>query len=96
MINVIKHPIREWFMGSYEDLWGVGNSLITWEKHKGMSTPIKIINGEKYVISGKAHPLDDNDKSWQAIEEQILLKDYLESNIVLDYDDNGYCLKEIK
>lgn len=95
MINVIKHPIREWFAGCSDDLWGAGNSLINWEKHKGFDTPIKVINGEKYVISGKAHLLED-EKSWQAIEEQISLKDYLESNLILDYDDNGYCLKEIK
>nr|DAS83634.1 MAG TPA: hypothetical protein [Caudoviricetes sp.] len=95
MINVIKHPIRDWFAGSSDDLWGAGNSLINWEKHKGFDTPIKVINGEKYVISGKAHLLED-EKSWQAIEEQISLKDYLESNLILDYDDNGYCLKEIK
>ena len=55
MINVIKHPIREWFAGCSDDLWGAGNSLINWEKHKGFDTPIKVINGEKYVISGKAH-----------------------------------------
>ena len=95
MINVIKHPIRDWFAGSSDDLWGAGNSLINWEKHKGFDTPIKVINGEKYVVSGKAHLLED-EKSWQAIEEQISLKDYLESNLILDYDDNGYSLKEIK
>ena len=95
MINVIKHPIRDWFAGSSDDLWGAGNSLINWEKHKGFDTPIKVINGEKYMISGKAHLLED-EKSWQAIEEQISLKDYLESNLILDYDDNGYSLKEIK
>nr|DAY41614.1 MAG TPA: hypothetical protein [Caudoviricetes sp.] len=95
MINVIKHPIRDWFAGCYDDLWGAGCCLISWEKHKGFDTPIKLINGEKYVISGKAHLLEDG-RGWQAIEEQILLKDYLESTLVLDYDDNGYCLKEVK
>ena len=36
MINVIKHPIRDWFAGCYDDLWGAGGCLITWEMVKNM------------------------------------------------------------
>lgn len=95
MINVIKHPIRDWFAGCYDDLWGAGGSLISWEKHKNDKIPVKVIDGVKYVISGKAHLLED-DKSWQAIEEQIKLDDYLASDLVLEIDGNGFKLVKIK
>lgn len=42
MINVIKHPIRDWFAGSSDDLWGAGNSLINWENTKDLIHQLKL------------------------------------------------------
>lgn len=88
----IRHPNREMYSDSYNDIYGPGGSFITWEKHKGDEIPVKIIDGVKYTIASKCVQMSNG--IWVGLEEQFQLEDYLNSNYLIKVDGNGFILVE--
>nr|DAF95707.1 MAG TPA: hypothetical protein [Myoviridae sp. ctCo31] len=38
----IRHPNREMFIDAQDDIYGPGNSFVTWENIKGMKSRLKL------------------------------------------------------
>ena len=88
----IRHPNREMFIDAQDDIYGPGNSFVTWEKHKGDEIPVKVIDGVKYTIASKCVQMSNG--IWVGLEEQFPLEDYLNSHYKIKIDGNGYILVE--